>query len=68
MQTMQCTYPSAILLGLVLTAAVGGAWADPVAGPAIAAVAVREGVQAWRGEQCDDCAIPPSQPLAGVQG
>lgn len=57
MQTMLCTYLSAILLvGLVLNATVGWAWADPVAALVIAAVAVREGVQAWRGEACDDCA------------
>jgi divalent metal cation (Fe/Co/Zn/Cd) transporter len=58
-QTLLCTYLSAILLvGLVLNAWLGWAWADPIAGLVIAAVAVREGVEAWRGEQCDDCAIP----------
>lgn len=58
-QTLLCTYLSAILLvGLVLNAWLGWSWADPVAGLVIAAVAVREGVQAWRGEQCDDCAVP----------
>lgn len=58
-QTLLCTYLSAILLvGLVLNAWLGWSWADPIAGLVIAAVAVREGIQAWRGEQCDDCAIP----------
>ncbi|MFK3985263.1 cation diffusion facilitator family transporter [Micromonospora sp. NPDC050397] len=58
-QTLLCTYLSAILLvGLVLNAWLGWSWADPVAGLVIAAVAVREGIQAWRGEQCDDCAVP----------
>jgi divalent metal cation (Fe/Co/Zn/Cd) transporter len=58
-QTLLCTYLSAILLvGLVLNAWLGWAWADPIAGLIIAGVAVREGVEAWRGEQCDDCAIP----------
>jgi divalent metal cation (Fe/Co/Zn/Cd) transporter len=58
MQTMLCTYLSAIVLaGLLLNATLGWAWADPVAALVIAAVAIREGVQAWRGEQCDDCAI-----------
>ncbi|MBG0818552.1 cation transporter [Planomonospora sp. ID82291] len=58
-QTMLCTYLSAVLLaGLVLNAAFGLSWADPVAALVIAAVAVREGVEAWRGEQCDDCALP----------
>jgi divalent metal cation (Fe/Co/Zn/Cd) transporter len=58
-QTLLCTYLSAILLvGLTLNAWLGWSWADPIAGLVIAAAAVREGVQAWRGEQCDDCAIP----------
>jgi divalent metal cation (Fe/Co/Zn/Cd) transporter len=52
-QTLLCTYLSAVLLlGLVLNATVGWFWADPVAGLVIAAVAVREGVQAWRGDGC----------------
>jgi divalent metal cation (Fe/Co/Zn/Cd) transporter len=58
-QTLLCTYLSAILLvGLGLNALFGWSWADPIAGLVIAAVAVREGVEAWKGEQCDDCAIP----------
>ena len=56
-QTLLCTYLSAVLLvGLVVNAAVGWWWADPVAGFVIAGVAVREGVLAWRGEGC--CAVP----------
>ncbi|MEU4606402.1 cation transporter [Kribbella sp. NPDC023972] len=52
-QTLLCTYLSAVLLaGLVLNATLGWGWADPIAGLVIAAVAVREGVQAWRGEGC----------------
>jgi divalent metal cation (Fe/Co/Zn/Cd) transporter len=52
-QTLLCTYLSAVLLvGLVLNATVGWFWADSVAGLVIAAIAVREGVQAWRGEGC----------------
>ncbi|MBO3736564.1 cation transporter [Actinoplanes flavus] len=59
MQTMLCTYLSAIVLaGLLLNATLGWWWADPAAALVIAAVAVREGVEAWRGEQCDDCALP----------
>ncbi|GAA2341736.1 hypothetical protein GCM10010170_025440 [Dactylosporangium salmoneum] len=59
MQTMLCTYLSVIVLvGLLLNATVGWWWADPVAALAIAAVAVREGVEAWRGEHCEDCALP----------
>ena len=52
-QTLLCTYLSAVLLlGLVLNATLGWGWADPVAGLVIAAVAVKEGLEAWRGETC----------------
>lgn len=52
-QTLLCTYLSAVLLaGLLLNSSLGWTWADPIAGLVIAAVAVREGVQAWRGEGC----------------
>ena len=52
-QTLLCTYLSAVLLvGLLLNATLGWTWADPVAGLVIAAVAVREGRAAWRGEGC----------------
>jgi divalent metal cation (Fe/Co/Zn/Cd) transporter len=52
-QTLLCTYLSAVLLaGLVLNAVLGWAWADPLAGLVIAAVAVREGIQCWRGDNC----------------
>lgn len=57
-QTMLCTYLSAIvLIGLLLNALLGWSWADPVAAMVVAAVAAREGIEAWRGEQCDDCAL-----------
>jgi divalent metal cation (Fe/Co/Zn/Cd) transporter len=52
-QTLLCTYLSAVLLvGLVANAAFGWWWADPIAGLAIAAVAAKEGRNAWRGEDC----------------
>jgi divalent metal cation (Fe/Co/Zn/Cd) transporter len=48
-QTAVCAYLSAAVLGgLVLNAAFGWWWADPVAALVIAAVAVREGLEAWR--------------------
>ena len=44
---------AAVLLGLAVTAAwPGGWWADPVIGLAIAAAAVWEGIQSWRGDDC----------------
>lgn len=52
-QTLLCTYLSAVLLlGLVLNSTLGWYWADPVAALVIAAVAVKEGREAWRGEAC----------------
>jgi divalent metal cation (Fe/Co/Zn/Cd) transporter len=52
-QTLLCTYLSAVLLvGLVLNATLGWGWADPIAGLVIAGVAVREGLEAWKGEGC----------------
>jgi divalent metal cation (Fe/Co/Zn/Cd) transporter len=52
-QTLLCTYLSAVLLvGLVLNSLFGWWWADPVAALVIAAVAVKEGRDAWRGDAC----------------
>lgn len=54
-QTVLCTYLSAILLiGLVLNATVGWWWADATAGLIIAALATREGLEAWKGDTCCD--------------
>jgi divalent metal cation (Fe/Co/Zn/Cd) transporter len=59
-QTLLCTYLSAVLLvGLVLNSAFGWSWADPLAALVIAAVAVKEGRDAWRGETC--CAPRPER-------
>lgn len=55
-QTLLCTYMSAaLLLGLLLNSLFGWWWADSLAAMAIAAVAVREGMNAWRGEACGCC-------------
>ena len=55
-QTDLCAYLSAILLvGLLLNAVAGWWWADPVAGLIMTPIIVREGIQALRGEACDDC-------------
>ncbi|KUH96858.1 cobalt transporter [Mycolicibacterium acapulense] len=52
-QTLLCAYLSAIVLaGLVLNGLFGWSWADPVAALGIAVIAVREGVEAWRGDPC----------------
>jgi len=58
--SMLCTYLSAVLLGgLVLNGVLGWSWADPVAALGIAALAVREGINAWRGDPC--CAQTPEE-------
>jgi divalent metal cation (Fe/Co/Zn/Cd) transporter len=56
-QTLLCTYLSAVLLvGLGLNSLFGWSWADPVAALAIAAIALKEGRDAWRGDAC--CTVP----------
>lgn len=58
-QTLICTYLSAALLaGLLLNSLLGWEWADSVAALVIAALALREGIEAWRGDAC--CAAPVS--------
>ena len=53
MQNLLCAYLSvAVLAGLALNAALGWWWADPLAALVIAGVAVREGREAWRGDDC----------------
>jgi divalent metal cation (Fe/Co/Zn/Cd) transporter len=55
-QNMLCAYlAAALLVGLVGNAAAGAWWLDPVVGLLIAALAVKEGVDAWRGEGCGCC-------------
>jgi len=54
-QTLLCTYLSGVLLvGLALNSLFGWSWADPLAALVIAAVAVKEGREAWRGDACCD--------------
>lgn len=52
-QSKLCTYLSVVLLGgLVLNATIGWWWADPLAALIIAAMAISEGREAWRGDSC----------------
>jgi divalent metal cation (Fe/Co/Zn/Cd) transporter len=56
-QTLLCTYLSAVLLvGLLLNSLFGWSWADPIAAMVIAAIAVKEGINAWKGDTC--CPAP----------
>lgn len=55
-QTQLCAYLSiALLIGLGANALVGWWWADPLAALAIAAIAIREGRESWRGDSCACC-------------
>jgi divalent metal cation (Fe/Co/Zn/Cd) transporter len=52
-QNVLCAYlAGALLIGLAGNAIAGAWWLDPVVGLLIAAVAVKEGAEAWRGEGC----------------
>ena len=56
-QNMLCAYLSAALLvGLGANALFGLWWADPVTALLIAGVAIKEGRESWRGENC--CTAP----------
>ena len=66
-QTLLCTYLSALLLiGLVANATLGWSWVDPLVALVIAAVAVREGIEAWRGDAC--CDTMQTDPAADTSG
>jgi hypothetical protein len=55
-QNQLCAYLSiALLVGLLANALAGWWWADPVAAAVIGAVALREGIETWRGDLCDCC-------------
>jgi divalent metal cation (Fe/Co/Zn/Cd) transporter len=57
-QNMLCAYLAAgVLAGLALNAAFGLWWADPAAALGIAALAIKEGRETWRGGGC--CATTP---------
>jgi divalent metal cation (Fe/Co/Zn/Cd) transporter len=56
-QNLLCAYlAGAVFLGLTGNALLGWWWLDPIAGLLIASVAVKEGVETWRGEGC--CTVP----------
>lgn len=60
-QNLICAYlAGAVFLGLAGNALFGLWWLDPVAALVIAAVAVKEGAETWRGDGC--CAAPSLVP------
>ncbi|HEY5858143.1 MAG TPA: cation transporter [Aldersonia sp.] len=66
-QTLLCTYLSAVLLvGLLLNSLFGWSWADPIAALVIAVIAVKEGLNAWKGDTC--CPTPTTAAKASASG
>jgi divalent metal cation (Fe/Co/Zn/Cd) transporter len=64
-QNLLCAYlATAVFLGLAGNALFGWWWLDPIAALAIAGLALREGVETWRGEGC--CAEPALTPDAAL--
>jgi divalent metal cation (Fe/Co/Zn/Cd) transporter len=62
-QNLICAYlAGAVFLGLAGNALFGWWWLDPIAALLIAGVAIREGLQTWRGKGC--CAAPNLDPAA----
>jgi divalent metal cation (Fe/Co/Zn/Cd) transporter len=58
-QNLLCAYMAAgVLVGLATNAALGWWWLDPLIALVIAAVAVREGREAWAGEGCACVTVP----------
>jgi divalent metal cation (Fe/Co/Zn/Cd) transporter len=56
-QNLLCAYlAGAVFLGLAGNALFGWWWLDPIAALLIASVAIKEGLETWRGEGC--CAVP----------
>ena len=57
-QILICAYLSgAVLIGLLLNTLFGWSWADPIAALVIVVFAVKEGIEAWKG---DSCTVPVS--------
>ncbi len=64
-QNLLCAYlAGAVFLGLLGNAVLGWWWLDPIAALVIAAVAITEGLETWRGEGC--CASPSLGPSAAA--
>lgn len=62
-QTSACLWLSVVgLVGIVLNAAFGLWWTDPVAALGIAALLVQEGRQGLRGESCCDAVLVDRTP------
>lgn len=57
-QTLICAYLSAaVLVGLLLNTLFGWSWADPISALVVVIFAIKEGIEAWKG---DSCSVPVS--------
>jgi divalent metal cation (Fe/Co/Zn/Cd) transporter len=66
-QNLLCAYlAGAVFLGLAGNAVFGWWWLDPIAALLIAGIAVKEGIETWRGEGC--CAAPDLASSAACDG
>ena len=61
-QNLLCAAQGAVGLVGLLVGSAGAGFVDPVAAVIIAAIAAREGVELWRGEECACQAMPGLQP------
>jgi divalent metal cation (Fe/Co/Zn/Cd) transporter len=58
-QNMLCAYMAAgVLGGLLANTLLGAWWLDPAIALAIAAIAIREGIETWKGDGCACAAVP----------
>jgi divalent metal cation (Fe/Co/Zn/Cd) transporter len=65
-QNLLCAYlAAAVMAGLLANSLWGWWWLDPVAGLAVAGVAVKEGMEIWRGDSC--CSIPGAPAPQGCE-
>ena len=64
-QNLLCAAQALAALAAVLAAGAGVAAVDPLAALAIAAIAIKEGIELWRGEECACHTVPGLDPTPG---
>jgi divalent metal cation (Fe/Co/Zn/Cd) transporter len=57
-QNLLCAAQALAALAAVIAAGAGAAFIDPIAALVIAGIAAKEGVELWRGEECDCHTVP----------
>ena len=69
-QNLLCAVQALAALVAVIAAGAGVAFIDPVAALLIAAIAAKEGVELWRGEECECHTVPglDAQPSESCEG